>query len=81
MAYRLLIFTETREDNRKLSSPGDQKESIVTEGEIKYGQLQFMICDNPVTLEDSKTTTLSELRQFRLTKDSLGCFKKDSQVH
>jgi hypothetical protein len=50
------------------------------EGEIKLGQLQFMVCDNPVSLEEAKKTMSSELRQIRLTKDSLDCFKKDSQV-
>ena len=60
----------------------DQKESTAKEGEIKCGQLQFTICDNPMlALEGSRTTMLSELRQFRLTNHSFDCFKEDSQVH
>ena len=71
-------FTDTSQN--KLNPPGDQKESTAMGEEIKRGQLWFMICDNPVTPE-AERTMLSELRQFRLTKNSLDCFKKDSQVH
>ena len=78
MAY---YFTDNSQNKDKLNPPGYQKESTAAmEGEIKRGQLQFMICDNPVTPE-AERTMLSELRQFRLTKNSLDCFKKDGQVH
>ena len=50
------------------------------EGEVKGGQLQFMICEYPVPLDETEKIT-SELRQFQLTRESLDCFKKDSQVH
>ena len=58
-----------------------EKESTTMEGEVKGGQLQFMKCDNPVPLDETKNITLSELRQFQLTRESFDCFKKDSQVH
>ena len=51
------------------------------EGEVKGGQLQFMICEYPVPLDKTEKMITSEFRQFQLTRESLDCFKKDSQVH
>ena len=45
------------------------------------GQLQFMICHDPASLEEAKKTMASEPRQIRLAKDRLDCFRKDNQVH
>ena len=73
--------TEISHINKEgFSSSGDRKEGTAKEGEIKCGQLQFLLCDNPLTLEQTETTTSAELRHFRLTTDNFDCFQKDSQV-
>ena len=82
----MLHFIGTSHSKEGLSPPEGGKgatKSTMKEGDIKCGQLQVIVTlpENAVTLEEAIMTIPSELRWFRLTKESIDCFQKDSQVH
>ena len=80
----MICSIETSDNKERFNSPGNQKESAAKDGEIKYGRLQFLLCDNPATVEEATGTPATssvDLRHFRLTNDSIDRFQKDSQVY